>query len=347
MAEFFPPCFTFYITKYKNMKLFFLSICLFFVHSLIAQFAPPAGMPGSTAIPADSSIFVAWATDIEVERGWQYIIDENMGKAEVGEPAAALGMADSPSIVSLGDGGFATLTFDLPIRNGEGYDFAVFENSFDGAFLELAFVEVSSDGENFVRFPAISNTQADEDIGSFGWIDATKINNLAGKYQELYGTPFDLEELVGNDDLDVENITHVRIVDVVGSTDENYATFDQNGQAINDPFPTPFPSGGFDLDAVGVIHQNQVIANESIDNQKVTISVFPNPVRKGAFFQMKMDKHDNFKYEVFQLFDAFGKNVEILFENGRFSTKNLSTGCYFLKGAINGQLFTKRIVVLD
>ena len=110
------------------MKAIYLLLNLFFALSLQAQFAPPAGMVGTTAIPADSAIFVAWATDVEIERGWQYIIDESFGQTEVGEPAAAIGMANSPSVVSLGDGGRATLTFDKPIRNGEGFDFAVFES---------------------------------------------------------------------------------------------------------------------------------------------------------------------------------------------------------------------------
>lgn len=333
--------------NYTQMKAIFLFINLFFALSLQGQFAPSAGMAGTTAMPADSAIFVSWATDVEIERGWQYIIDESFGQTEVGEPAAALGMADSPSVVSLGDGGRATLTFDQAIRNGEGFDFAVFENSFDGAFLELAFVEVSSDGENFVRFPATSNTQADEDIGSFGWIDATKINNLAGKYQELFGTPFDLEELADNPALDVEKITHVRIVDVVGSTDENYATFDQNGQAINDPFPTPFPSGGFDLDAVGVIHQNDLNPSENIDNQDFMLSIFPNPAKRGTSFQIKMEDNLELKNITFQLYDAFGESVITTFENGHFFTENLPSGLYFLKGEIEENFVIKRVIIMD
>jgi hypothetical protein len=51
-----------------------------------------------------------------------------------------------------------------------GYDFAIFENGFpfgSGSFyLELAFVEVSSDGKHFVRFNAISNTDTTQQIDS-------------------------------------------------------------------------------------------------------------------------------------------------------------------------------------
>ena len=148
-------------------RFFVTSMVYFVTITANAQFPPPAGVVGTTAIAADSSIFVAWATGIELQRGYEDIAADDLVEASNGAAELALGAPDDPSIVSLGDGGVATLTFDKPIRNGEGFDFAVFENSFDGAFLELAFVEVSSDGENFVRFPATSNTSIDAPIGTF------------------------------------------------------------------------------------------------------------------------------------------------------------------------------------
>jgi hypothetical protein len=326
------------------MKVKYFTFLLFLSIKSMAQFAPPAGQVGTTAIPADTSIFVAWATGIEIERGWQFIVDESVGMAETGEPEFGLGMANSPEIVSLGDGGIATLTFDKPIRNGDGFDFAVFENSFDGQFLELAFVEVSSDGENFVRFPATSNTQTDEDIGTFGLIDATKINNLAGKYQALFGTPFDLEELTDAPELDLEKITHVRLIDVVGSTDTNYATYDQNGNAVNDPFPTPFPSSGFDLDAIGVIYENDLDFVENADNQEVALNVFPNPVQNEQFLQVKMVDGLYERMDLV-LYDIFGKRVNANFENNAFYIENLAAGIYILKGEINKKMISKRIIV--
>jgi hypothetical protein len=114
--------------------------------------------------------------------------------------------------------GSAILTFQNPISNGTGFDFAIFENSFNDVFLELAFVEVSSDGVNYIRFPATSNTQTTTQIGPFDNTgDATKLNNLSGKYRAQYGTPFDLQELTGNPLLNINAITHIKIIDVVGS----------------------------------------------------------------------------------------------------------------------------------
>jgi hypothetical protein len=153
----------------------------------------------------------------------------------------------------LGDGGCATLYFNEPVTDGPGPDFAVFENAFTDSFLELAFVEVSSDGINFFRFGAVSLTRTDEQVGPYGSLDARNINNLAGKYRSGYGTPFDLEELDEPAGLDIAAIHWIRIVDVIGILDEKAGSIDAQGNMINDPWPTPFASGGFDLDAAGVI----------------------------------------------------------------------------------------------
>jgi len=248
-----------------NKQLFFLFTIL--SQSLIAQFSPPQGQLGSTAIPKDSSIIIAWATHCTLHRGLMDITQPSLGLATAGQAALAVGPAGNAQTVSLGDSGVATLTFEYPIRNGAGADFVVFENAFSATFLELAFVEVSSDGQNFVRFPAISNTDTTMQVGSFGAVDATKIHNLAGKYRANYGTPFDLDDLLADSLLlDFDQITHVRIVDAIGSMQESYASRDSRGVKVNDPWTTPFPSGGFDLDAIGVIHNNTNIAVRYIAN---------------------------------------------------------------------------------
>ena len=240
-----------------------------------AQFPPSAGQPGSTAIFKDSSVLVGWATGCKVHRGYIKISDTSLtylgdNKANYGAEGSALGKADNAP-VSLGDGGYAVVTFDKPVTNGPGYDFAVFENGLNDSFLELAFVEVSSDGVNFFRFPSVSNTQTNEQVPTFGSVDATKIDNLAGKYRALYGTPFDLETLAGTPGLDINRVTHIKIIDVVGCIQPAFATYDSKGNIINDPWPTPFNTGGFDLDAVGVLHFTYSTENQSV-------YIYPNPV---------------------------------------------------------------------
>lgn len=227
-------------------------------------FPPAAGQPGSTAIHKDHASFKTWASGVQIVRGWVNIADTSVyaggsNKASFGRFSEALGQAEGTSthVVSLGDAGMATLTFDRPILNGPGFDFAVFENSFSDTFLELAFVEVSSDGQRFVRFPAVSLTQTQTQLGTFDPIDPTKLHNLAGKYRQGYGTPFDLSDLADSIGLDLNNVRFVRIIDAVGSISPAHATFDSQGNAVNDPFPTPFNSSGFDLDAVGVINHGE------------------------------------------------------------------------------------------
>ncbi len=259
-----------------------------------AQFAPQAGIAGSTAVPHNSRDIVAWATGCNVQRGYIDIADPVAGRARSGEDAMATGAPDN-QVVSLGDSGVATLSFPGYIVNGPGADFAVFENGFthpqdpEEAFLELAFVEVSSDGVNFTRFPAECHIQDTQQIAGAGmFINARQIHNLAGKYKARFGTPFDLEELAGTPGLDVNRITHVRIVDVIGSLDDAYSTRDKDGNRINDPYPTPFDvgTGGFDLDAVGVIHQ----AANSIHSVSVPppFRVYPNPA--GAVLHIRSDE---------------------------------------------------------
>jgi hypothetical protein len=243
-----------------------------------AQFPPPAGQPGSTAIFRDSSIIINWAKTCSTHIGYINIVDttiEDAGsnKANWGVGSDALGKADD-HVVSLGDAGMATLTFDPPIINGTGFDFAVFENGLSDSFLELGFVEVSSDGIRFVRFSSTSLTAENQQTGTFGFTDATKINNLAGKYRSFFGTPFDLNQLKDSSGLDLMHITHVRVIDVVGIIDSSHSTFDSFGHRINDPWPTSFYTGGFDLDAVGVIHESsQAIA----ENHIKTVQLYPNP----------------------------------------------------------------------
>jgi hypothetical protein len=187
---------------------------------------------------------------------WMDVSDTSLGRASSGTELSAIGKAGDAMVVSLGDGGTATLGFIAPFSAQEGPEFAVFENSFDGKFLELAFVEVSSNGTDFVRFPSISNTPTDFQTGPFEFTSRDSVYNLAGQDPANYGTTFELNDIPDTSILDKQNIRFVRIVDVVGSIDPQYAQRDSRGMIVNDPFPTPFASSGFDLDAVALLHPN-------------------------------------------------------------------------------------------
>ena len=239
-----------------------LLMCAVLAPSLVlaGPYAPAAGLSGSTAIPYNSATISGWATGVQdLVRGPMDISNPGLGLATYGSGADALGPADAQDdslpVVSLGDGGQITLTFARPIANGPGADFAVFENGITDKFLELAFVEVSSDGTTFHRFHADSRTQTATQVGPFDQsIDATNLCNLAGKYRRGFGTPFDLAELAGTSGLDISAVTQVRIVDAVGSINPAFGTRDFFGNLVNDPWPTAFDTGGFDLDAIGVLN---------------------------------------------------------------------------------------------
>ena len=211
-------------------------------------YAPAADEEGTTAVYKDDPAFGSWASGVDtynpganVDSGWQ-------------DTDKALGMATGSiyDIVSLGEGGDITLTFDESIQNRDGWDFAVFENAVTDSFLELAFVEVSSNGTDFVRFDNDSLTQ--DPVPAFGSLDTTDIHGLAGKYRIGYATPFDLEDLPDKETVDINNVTHIKIVDIKGDG----TVLDTSGDVIYDPYET-FESAGFDLEAIGILISDPTI----------------------------------------------------------------------------------------
>ncbi|MFT4901045.1 MAG: hypothetical protein ACI81V_000312 [Lentimonas sp.] len=253
-------------------------------NDLQATYISAASFPYAVtdAIDKGDPLIVAWAS------GYQ---DLNYGTdlADTWKtPEKALGPAlgTSLDIVCLGRGGEITLTFTNAIRDGSGPDFCIFENGFSANFLELAWVEVSSNGVDFVRFPNFSFTA--EPTGSF--LDPTYIFGLASRYMQGKGMPFDLNQLKQAYDaallnetdfspeyeahleskfplLDLNDIRYVRIVDIVGDGSAS----DSDGYTIYDAYPTT-GSAGFDLEAVGVLNRVERVGLE----QTIDFSELPN-----------------------------------------------------------------------
>lgn len=307
------------------------------------QYAPPAGEPGSTAIPKDDPMIVEWATEvIDFQRGLEDIAVPEGLLASFGDSTQALGAAEGTSVdvVSLGDNGSIVLTFSFSIRNEEGFDFAVFENSFSDDYLEFAHVEVSSNGERFVRIPSHSLIQTDTQTGTYGSSDATLVHNLAGKYRQGFGTPFDLEDIADSTGIDLNNVGFVRVVDVVGSINPLYGSRDAEGNLINDPYKTDFESGGFDLDAIGVIHSNNpaLKVNEEVFS---AVTVYPNPTNGAVLMR------SNALIERITLFDLAGNTV---LREGSITALNLnnyglSKGIYVIEIAdVDGHITRTRLV---
>ena len=319
-------------------------LCLY--NAAFAQFAPAADIAGTTAVGRDSSAFVDWASGCTIQRGPMNIANPGLGLATAGDSTSAIGPADDV-IVSLGDGGTATLTFNHPIYNGSGFDFAVFENGFMGsdsslAFLELAFVEVSTDGQRFVRFPATTDVQNTSQLGNGAYIDCAQLNNFAGKYVANYGTPFDLQELVDSPGIDITNINYIKLIDVVGSIDSLYGSRDHNGRMVNDPWPTPFFSCGFDLDAVGVINSKGALAINIVD--EAIVHLYPNPVQQGKPFNLALPEAGY----TLKVFDLSGQLIHQCSTTGglqNITVKNINSGIYFVTGESANSRFNTKLVV--
>jgi hypothetical protein len=296
-------------------------------------YAPGAGIIGTTAIHKDSSAIVSWGSNCRVVRGYKQIDSIQFGFATNGDSSSAVGIPDGVT-VSLGDSGIAIYTLAMPIFNGIGADFTIFENGFSSTFLELAFVEVSSDGINYFRFPSFSNTQPFSQIGTFGRLDATNIHNLAGKYQVNYGTPFDLEDLPNHSLLNKWNITHIKIIDVIGNITPQYTSYDSQNKKVNDPWPTPFPSSGFDLDAIGLIHVNGI---NSIEEKSKKIAIYPNPFIDNITIEIEEE------ITSVQLISISGAVINLNTIKS-LNLSRLSRGVYFLKIKTKTNFYVQKVV---
>ncbi|MFB9900057.1 hypothetical protein [Cerasicoccus arenae] len=238
-------------------------------------YKPDSGSPNgeSPDLAYLNPIFLNWADSVESYSPTSTVADDWQFKAN----AVGSAIGEQQVVVSLGDllpeeidngvnPGEIVLAFNERIYNAPGADFAVFENGYittddqggfgvGGIWAELAYVEVSTDGENFARFPSVSLT---EDIVSpYGSIDPTLVFNLAGKHVnadgESWGTPFDLSQLlvdplVISGAVDLDNIFYIRIIDIPGRGD----FLDSLGNPIYDAWYT-FGSGGADIDGIGVV----------------------------------------------------------------------------------------------
>ncbi|MHC5063629.1 MAG: hypothetical protein ACYTG5_06610 [Planctomycetota bacterium] len=200
----------------------------------------------------------------------------------LGPPSGGGLFAGSLDVHSLGAGGFLTLGFDVSVIDGPGADFIVAENPFltgpFESFAETFFVEVSSDGINFARFPSAYHGPATSP-GGFGVSGIGSFDNLGGSLPVRAGNPgvdmqdvveaggdaFDLADLsadplVSAGLLDLQDVNQVRLVDVQGGVDQ-----DSRGRIIQDP-----SSGSADIDALTVLHHS---GNESGDGPLVELRI--------------------------------------------------------------------------
>jgi hypothetical protein len=249
------------------MKMQFISAVLAVSTPVLAgPYSGPTDVdhPLDPAIAADDDRFVAWANAIVPG------LTQFAPRGSAGINVDGLNSLGDLDATELADGvmpGTLGVSFPVSVADGPGADFAVFENGFvfpgdPFLFAELAYVEVSSDGTSFARFPSVStNTDWQGNFGqAFGGFDTTNITGLAGKHAAGFGTGFDLADLA--DDplvtgglVDLGDIGFVRLVDIPG--DGSFT--DSLGNPILDAWLSAAPTGGFDFQlglgtGVGVIN---------------------------------------------------------------------------------------------
>lgn len=218
-------------------------------YEVVTAYGPPASADGSDAIPVSDDSIGSWAVEfVEFEQG------EGVAR-QYQHPSNTLGLPSrtTSDVTVFGAGGSGVLRFCPVISNRDGADFAVFENGVNDTFLELAFVEVSSDGVHFIRFP--NAYLGLEPVGPYAGHDAELISGLAGRFKFGFGTRFDLRVFDGHSDVlegkvDLGSIEFIRLVDIIGDG----STRDSFLNPIFDPYPTR-GTAGFDLAGVGVLNE--------------------------------------------------------------------------------------------
>ena len=188
----------------------------------------------------------------------------------LGGPRGAGYFSGSLDVCSLGGGGDLTLGFGVTITDGPGADFTVFENGFwdfglVSVFAEVMFVEVSTNGVDFARFPS---SYFGPDLGAdpfqtvvpgsfrgvagglacFSNVDSNTLSPLDPVLSG--GDAFDLADLADHPLVlgglvDLSEIHYVRVVDIAEGVET-----DDAGNVIWDLGGT----SSADIDAVAVLN---------------------------------------------------------------------------------------------
>lgn len=173
-------------------------------------------------------------------------------ESTLGPPTGGGLTQGSVDTYTLGTGGSITLRMEPPLLDGHGADLLVCENPFFvtgtlQSFAEVAFVEVSTDGVQFARFPT-SYTGPGDPLPLFTGIHPARYRGFAGAMPVSASPPlvdpldlpaaggdaFDfsvLEDhpLVQAEQLDLADVRYVRLIDVEAGVD-----FDTAGHLVFD-----------------------------------------------------------------------------------------------------------------
>lgn len=182
--------------------------------------------PSCDPILYEPNPFITEVVDVQYGEGAGFG-QESFPNIVFGAPMGGGENRGSLDVLTLGEGGSITVGFDVGIQDGEGPDLIVFENAFVG-WLETGIVSASIDGETWFGWDC---DFIDADNGFPGCAGATPTlshpDNCidARDYELAGGDAFDLAE--------------------IGLTEARFIRIEDSGANT---------LGGFDLDAIVVIH---------------------------------------------------------------------------------------------
>ncbi|MBN1356008.1 hypothetical protein JXA40_07030 [bacterium] len=275
----------------KHLVLFFLIVIL-----------TGLGIPAVADPFVDAVVEVSYGTGSGFGQG-------QFPEIVMGPPQGGGEGAGSTDVLSLGDGGSIILEFtDNIARNGPGPDLIVFENPFyaggspQNVYVEAAFVEVSQDGENFLRFPNDYDPDGEPVNNPANWSGFAGVRPVLS-HPENGIDPTD-PETAGGDAFDFEDVglEWVRYVRIVDTDEPPNAAFDDDGDEIYDPGWPSAETGGFDLDAVAAVHSEELTTPTPVPTQT------PTPFPTGFSVDLQLTQ------SIFEPFDLFVLDLEI--QNG-------------------------------
>ena len=115
---------------------------------------------------------------------------------------------------------------------------------------------------------------------------------------------------------------------MVGSLNPRFASYDTANRKINDPWPTPFPSSGFDLDAIGVIHEQPLAGiNKIISNQFIK---GPNPIRQNETLHIQTENSEFSQLDILNCQGALVQHVYLENTGLTLLYDTLPAGLFFI-----------------
>jgi hypothetical protein len=121
---------------------------------------------------------------------------------------------------------------------------------------------------------------------------------------------------------------------VIGSVNDSFGTRDSKGRIINDPWPTPFASSGFDLDAVAVVNGSLLNTQEI---ELAGVKVYPSLARVNE--PIHISGQEDMSIEV------FNQRGQTILKTNETEIKLDASGLYIFQVTLRDRVFTQKVVI--